>query len=82
MENLLKSKIDHQTRLDQIEADLTVRLRAIKADLTMNETKEEKIKTLDNHIKHLYETRMFISNICEAYLDLLNESVKNISEYD
>ena len=76
MENLLKHKIMHQSRLDHIESDLSLRAKAMKGDLKMNETKEERIATLESHSKNLYEARAFISNVCDAYMNLLNKGGK------
>ena len=82
MENLFKDKIKHQSRLDYIESDLLLRLKAMKGDLKMDETKEERIEILESHAKHLYEARMFISDMCEAYMSLMAELNNTTSEYE
>ena len=74
MEDLLKQKILHQSRLDHIESDLALRARAMKGDLKMDETKEERIATLERNARYIYEARAFISRVCDANLSLMNKS--------
>ena len=73
VEKILKLKVLHQSNLDYVEVDLSLRLEALTGTFKMEETKEERIKTLESHVKHIYECRVFISNICEAHLNLMKD---------
>ena len=70
-EKILNLKILHQSRLDYIESDLSLRLEALTGTFKMEETKEERIKALESHVRYLSECRIFISTICEAHLSLM-----------
>lgn len=78
MERLLKQKVLHQSRLDVIESDLEMRIRAMKGDHKLNETKEDRINILETHVKHLYEARGFISEVCEENLNLRNNQKEDL----
>lgn len=64
---LFIEKVTYQGYLDGVSGDLELRLEALRGNIDVKESKEERIKTLDNHVKALKETRQFIQDMFEYY---------------
>lgn len=72
--NTFFDKCKYQGYLDGVSGDLELRLEALNGNIEIKESKAERIKTLDNHVKAILETRQFIQDLFEYYEQKETES--------
>ena len=56
-----------------IQGDLEARLEVFKGNFVLTETKEERQKTIENHVKTLKLTNYFLHELWDDYFKLLKE---------
>ena len=69
--DFLKNKIYHQSNLDSIEIDLSERL----TKLIIDKGSAKSIRILESHVKAISEARVFLSEVCEEHLKLMNKEI-------
>jgi len=74
--DFFKNKVFHQSNLDYVESDLSVRLDELRA----KNPDSENAKILEAHIKKISEARAFLSEVCEETIRLMQERFGNDSQ--
>ena len=56
-----------------IQGDLEMRIKVLKGEFVLSETKDERQKTIENHVKILKLTNDFLHELWDDYFKLLKE---------
>lgn len=65
--DFLKNKVLHQSNLDYVENDLRTR----RDELIKKDPKSDNARILNSHIKSVSEARIFLSDVCEETIKLM-----------
>ena len=68
-----KEKLIIVGQLAGIQGDLEMRIEVLKGNFVLSETKDERQKTIENHIKTLKLTKDFLYELWDDYFKLLKE---------
>lgn len=68
-----KDKVLITGYLEGVQGDLELRLDVFNGKFVMNETVEERKKTIENHVKILKLTKNFLHELWDDYAKLLKE---------